>query len=147
MFTSPAHSRERPKRSLALRVLRNIALGSITGVALMLFAYSQQDPGSVGPSTHVTLGPALAAGVLLGPVMSLMIMATRNWRTDVVGHYASWGVAGVVAGLVVGGWLMLDDPTSPALALGFGAFLVLCSGIGFGAVSRYLYEVDRSTRD
>jgi hypothetical protein len=142
MLTSPDHSRDRPKRFLALRVLRNAALGSATGIALVLLSYA----GSASSSTDLTLGRALVGGALLGPIMSLTLMVTKSWRTDLVGHYASWTVAGLVAGLVVGGWLILDDPTTPGLTFGFGAFLGLCFGLGLGALFRWLREDDGSTR-
>jgi len=140
MLTSPDHSRDRPKRSLALRVLRNAALGSAAGVALALMGYT----GSASSSTDLTR--ALAGGAVLGPIMSLTLMATSSWRTDLVGHYASWTVAGLVAGLVLGGWMVLDDPTTPGLTLGFGAFLGLCFGPGLGAFFRWLREDDGPTR-
>jgi len=146
MLPSPNPPQDRPTRSLAVRVVRNAALGSASGAAIGLLGYAQQAAGFARPSTHVTLRLALGAGALLGPVMSLTLMATKSWRTDLIGHYASWIVAGVVAGLAVGGVLLLDDPTTPGLAFGFGAFLGLCGGLGLGAFFRQLHEEDESPR-
>lgn len=129
-----------------MRVLRSAAIGSVTGVALALLGYAWQSAGLASPWTDLSLGLALAAGALLGPVVSLMLMATKSWRTDLVGHYASWIVAGLVAGVVVGGVLMLEDPTTPGQAFGFGAFLGLCGGLGLGALFRQMREDDGSRR-
>lgn len=121
-------STDRPKRSLMVRILGNAALGSITGAALVLLGYTPQS---------WTIGSALAKGALLGPVMSLTLMATKSWRTDLVGYYASWILAGLIAGLALGGALALEDPTTPGLAFGFGAFLGFCSGLALGAFFRW----------
>lgn len=129
-----------------MRALRNAAIGSATGAALMLLGYALQAGGLASPSAHVPPGLALGAGAVLGPVVSLTLMATKSWRTDLAGHYASWTVAGLVAGLAIGGVLVLEDPSTPGLAFGFGAFLGLCGGLGLGAFFRQLGEDDRSNR-
>jgi uncharacterized membrane protein YhhN len=128
-------------------VIRNAALGSVAGVAVGLLGYAQQAAGFTDSSTRISLGLALGAVALLGPVMSLTLMATKSWRTDLVGHYASWIVAGMVAGLTMGGVILLDDPTTPAMAFGFSAFLGLCGGLGLGAFFRVWGADDRSPRE
>lgn len=84
------------------------------------------------PAHDANLGESVAAGALLGPVISLVLMATRSWRTDLIGTYASTTVAGVAAGLVGGVVLAILDPTSRGRTLGFGAFLGLCLGLALG---------------
>ena len=88
------------------------------------------------PGYDASLGEAVGAGALLGPVISLVLMATKSWRTDLIGTYASSTVSGVVAGLVGGVVLAIGDPTSPGRALAFGAFMGLCLGLGLGVFLR-----------
>ena len=129
-----------------MRVVRNAARGSVIGLAVTLLIYVQQAVRVARTSDRMPLGFALVAGILLGPVVSLTLMATKSWRTDLFGQYASCVLAGIVAGLVLGGMLMLEDPASPGLAFGFGAFLGLCGGLGLGVFYRRWHVDDESAR-
>jgi hypothetical protein len=146
VLTSPDHDQDQPQRSLAMRVVRNAARGSVIGVAVTLLIYAQQTVRVARTSDRMPLGFALVAGILLGPVVSLTLMATRSWRKDLVGQYASCVLAGIVAGLALGGMLMLEDPASPGLAFGLGAFLGLCGGLGLGVFYRRWHVDDESAR-
>jgi len=111
----------------------------------MLLTHASQADGRGSSSAHIPLGFALAAGAILGPIVSLTLMATRRWRTGLLGYYASWSVAGVVAGLAIGVVLLLDDPSTPGVAFGFGAFLGFCGGLGLDAFFRQIRDEDVST--
>ena len=124
----PTESPGRTRRALALRILTTAASGSAIGAVMMLLGYIRQP--------YEGLGRAVGTGALLGPVISLVLMATKIWRTDPIGTYASSTVAGVVAGLVGGAVLAISDPKSPVQALAFGAFMGLCLGLGLGVMLR-----------
>jgi len=95
---------------------------------MMLLGYIRQP--------YEGLGRAVGTGALLGPVISLVLMATKSWRTDLIGTYASTTVAGLVAGLAGGAVLAISDPAEPGRALAFGAFIGLCLGLALGVALR-----------
>lgn len=117
-------SPDQTQLSLTLRILIAAARGSAIGAAVMLLSYIRHP--------YEGIGQAIGAGVLLGAVISLVLMATKSWRTDLIGTYASTTVAGVAAGLVGGAVLAISDPAEPGKALAFGAFMGLCLGLALG---------------
>ncbi|MFT4150163.1 MAG: hypothetical protein QM656_08200 [Paracoccaceae bacterium] len=110
------------------------ALSAGIGIGLMLGLVVGAIPASQNGHILTTMAPALAGGACVGAVLglayyALVVVLRTGWSATFIRRAVKWGIAGVIAGFLVGGSLGWHIPGSMMLFAIVGALFGALSAI------------------